>query len=133
MLAQIASHAYPELFSSVYSGELQSVVSVNPTNADPKTPVKTMNRERRPIGWNRGVPDYTFDLEMAVGKQGLEADFEKLSETMEEFTMVFEADDGGIRLRYEGCVVTNVSYNANEAGEMRATVSVAARRYFREA
>lgn len=104
--------------------ELQTVRSLQISKSDAKTPVKTMRRKRRALGFTRGVPDYTATIEAVLLQGELEIDWDELQKSGEEFLLVYERGIDGKRRQLIDCVVSDVSEPYDEGGETRVSVTV---------
>jgi hypothetical protein len=106
--------------------ELQTVREMTVGKPDTQTPVKTMTRKRRAIGYTRGIPDYNVSLECAQLAGRPEVDWDRLKETGERFLLVYEKAVDGVRRQLIDCVVDDISEPYSAEGESRITVSIKA-------
>lgn len=112
-----------------YSGgsvEVQTIMSIDVHISDPKTPVKTMRRVRRALGYTRGVPDFTADLKVIYPTASPEIDWDALLASGEEFLIVYEQGLGGQRYQLVSCVVDDITKPFNEGGKTEFTVKITA-------
>lgn len=106
--------------------ELETVRSFSITKADPKTPVKTMRRKRRALGYQRGVPDYSADLEVVLLAGDPEVDWDALQKSGQRFLIAYERGIDGQRRNLVDCIVDEITEPYDEGGETRVTVRVLA-------
>lgn len=111
---------------SVGSKELSTVVSFNVSKTDPKTAVKTMNRRRRAIGFTRGVPDFSVDMEVILLAGEPEVDWDDLQQKGEVFSMTYERGEDGQRRTLVDCTVGDISEPYSEGGETKQSVKLLA-------
>lgn len=127
MARDIVEIALVEIASaSQGSKELETVVGMTPNSTDPAAPVKTMTRKRRAIGYQSGVPDFSFDLEVVIPMGTPEVDWWHLQRTREKFLLMWEENEGGKRWSAIDCIVTDISKPFSERGETKATVKILA-------
>lgn len=110
-----------------YSGgniELKTVQKLELNLKDPKVPVKTMVRGRRPIGRMRGIPEYDGTLTVAQLKGRPEVDWVGLMHSGEEFQFTYEEGDGGARFTCIDAAVDEVGKPFDEKGETYFTVKL---------
>jgi len=106
--------------------ELDTVVSMTVNAPDPKTPVKVMRRKRRAIGYMRGVPEFSVDLEVVLLEGDPEVDWDYLKRSGEEFLITYEENEGGKRYSLIDCVVNDFTKPFAESGETKASVKITA-------
>lgn len=105
----------------------ESVKQISVQAADPKTAVKTFTPKRRPIGTQRGVPEFTGTMQVVLHKGELEVDWWKWMLDNLKKDVVYERAEDGQRMILEGVWVNDVGeeYDAG-GGEMMANVSFGA-------
>lgn len=103
--------------------ELQSVAEFNVTLNDPKAPVKTMTRNRRVLGFTRGIPEHTANMTVVLFASNPEVDWSALQADGEYFTLIYQENDGN-RFACIDCLVGNISKPYRESGETRATIDI---------
>jgi hypothetical protein len=119
--------ALVEINSSVTGSlEMTTLTQFNVTKNDPKTPVKTMNRRRRAIGYTRGVPEFQVEIECALEFGSPEVDWDELQKSGELFLLAYERGDSGERRNLRDCVVADVSEPYTAEGETRMSVTIMA-------
>lgn len=116
--------ALPEISYTGGSKELKSVKEIEVDSKDPKTPVKVMVRDRRPIGYTRGVPEFTAKLTVAQFKEP-EVDWFGLMLSGEKFLITYEEGDGGHRYSLVDAIVNGVNKPFKEDGQIMFTVDLA--------
>src|SRR5689334_19726386 len=101
--------AFIEISTSAGNVELTTVEEFEPNITDKKKPVATMNRNRRPIGKQRGIPEFSADMTVVIplGKQ--EVDWEQLMLSGEEFLITYEESEGGRRFSFVRAWVDELS------------------------
>jgi len=110
-----------------YNGTpLTTVRSFSPKGSDPSAPVKTMNRRRRPIGYTRGVPEHSADLEVVIPVGTPEVDWRELKRAGTTFLLTWTEAEAGKRRSLVDCRVNDCSPSFDEGGEVKMTVSVVA-------
>lgn len=117
-----------EIADSDGSRELETIRELSVDDDDPSTPVKTMNRGRRSIGYTAGVPDFKFTLTVAELVGAPEVDWQRKMRTKEQFLFTYEEGDtaGARRFSFAECRVTKVSKPFKMDGEMFKTVDCVA-------
>jgi hypothetical protein len=104
--------------------ELDVVVSITVNENDEKTPVETMNRNREPIGFTRGVKKTDLDMEVYVPQGPLSNRWRALKESGELFLMTW-VEEGGQRYQAR-CVVDSVSTPYMKDGDIKQSVKLKA-------
>lgn len=112
-----------------YSGpqgsvELTTVESATLNRTKSRTRAKTMNRTRRPIGWQSGVEEATLTLTVIPELVKPEVNWVQAWKQDEEFTCTMEKGLDGVREQVQDCIVSDVNDTFNEAGEARQEVTV---------
>lgn len=126
MSREIVDIAILELSTSEGSIELQTVVSMTVNKTDPKTPVKTMRKKRRALGYMRGVPDWSIDLECVLEEGENEVDWTALKQSGERCLLTYEKNENGERITFKDVVVNEVSEPFSESGETKVAVKLIA-------
>ena len=106
---------------------LTVIVSMNVNEPDEKNFVETMNAERAPIGFTRGVVKPTIDMEVYI-PQGADGNrWRALKESGERFLLTW-VEEGGQRLQASDCVVDDISTPYTKDGDIRQSVKIKALR-----
>jgi hypothetical protein len=106
------------------SKELETVESASVNRNKSRSRVKTMNRQRRSIGFQSGTEEVTISLSVIPEKLDPEIDWVKAWREDEEFSLAIEKGLGGRREQLIGCLVVSVNSSHNENGEARDEVEV---------
>lgn len=106
--------------------ELTVVESATLNRTNPLTRVKTMNRQRRAIAFQRGTREVTITLTIVPERLNPEVDWVKAQDQDEEFILTVEKGLDGIREQLQDCKVSDVNDTFNENGEARQEVTVEA-------
>src|SRR5687767_13801474 len=107
MPLEIVDRALVQITYSGGNKELDTVTSITVNEPDPKTPVETMNRKRRAIGYTRGVPKFSADMEVAVLAGDPDVDWRELKSAAETFLLTYE-EEGGKRFSLVDCTVDEI-------------------------
>jgi len=110
---------------------IETVKSFAPDVNDPKAPVKTMNRARRPLGFTRGVPEFPVKIS-AVIPLVPEVDWQGWCLRGEEKTITFERGDNGTRVTLSRVAINSVNEKADEGGEAMYDIDAVALDYREE-
>lgn len=94
--------------------ETIKALSVNPSN--PKTPVKTMNRDRVAKGYTQGIQEFGFKLTVAV-REKPEIDWHGWVLSRQRRRVVYEQADNGLRVSLGGCVANSIDEKYDQDGE----------------
>jgi len=103
--------------------QLSVVVQLTVNEPDEKNFVETMNPDRAPIGYTRGVVKPTIDMEVYI-PQGADGNrWRALKESGEKFLLTW-VEEGGARLQASDCVVDDVSTPYTKDGDIRQSVKI---------
>ena len=106
------------------SKELTTVEDATINRSKPKTKVKTMNRDRVPIGFQTGTEDVNVSMTVIPELLNPEIDWHKAWKDDEEFTLVIEKGLEGVREQITDCQVSDVNDTANENGDARIELTI---------
>lgn len=122
----IVDRILPQISYSGGNKELRTVKSVSVDESDEKTAVETINRDREPLGFTRGVKKTGLTVETVRLKGELEVDWRALKESGEVFRFSFPEEDGQ-RISAKDCVVDSVTLSYPSSGEVAESVKMKAR------
>jgi hypothetical protein len=105
---------------------LTTVRSWAPKSPNPSAPVKTMNSKRRAIGYTRGVPDFSGDLDVVIPVGTPEVDWREYKRLGTTFLFSWTEASGGKRRSFIDCRVNECSPTFDEGGETKISVSIVA-------
>lgn len=105
--------------------QLDEVVNMTVNEPDEKQFVETMNADRAPIGYTRGVVKPTIDLEVYILQGPKGNRWRALKESGEKFLLSW-VEEGGQRVQARGCVVDDVSTPYTKDGDIRRSVKIKA-------
>ncbi len=106
--------------------ELTTIESATLNRTNPLTRVKTMNRARRAIAFQRGTREVTATLTVVPEKTNPEVNWVRAQDRDEEFVLTVEKGLEGVREQLQDCKVSDVNDTFNENGEARQEVTVEA-------
>ena len=106
--------------------ELTTIESATLNRSNPLTRVKTMNRARRAIAFQRGTREVTATLTVVPEKLNPEVNWVRAQDQDEEFVLTVEKGLEGVREQLQDCKVSDVNDTFNENGEARQEVTVEA-------
>lgn len=106
-----------QVYIEIEGVEMKTIKSFSPTPANPKAPVKTMNRERVARGVTQGTQDFPFKMTVARQVANPEQDWHAWAATKQAKEITYELGDGGLRVTLIDCYLNSVDEKYDEAGE----------------
>jgi len=118
---QPVDRVFIEMDSLDVQKELDTIVEIDIKKSDKKTPVKTLRRARRALGYFRGVPDFNGTMKV-VYLADPEVDWDTLMDTAEQVQLTYEKL-GGKRRTLVDLVIDDISEPYKESGETMIDIS----------
>ncbi|MFA9269830.1 MAG: hypothetical protein ACEQSX_03615 [Baekduiaceae bacterium] len=103
--------------------ELETVAKINIDKSQTSTPVQTMNRRRRAIGYKHGAAEFKVSMEVEMLLGTPEVDWDTLLETKEEFQIYYERGDGGKKRQLADMVIDSISEPHDKDGASMQTLT----------
>lgn len=97
--------------------QVRTVKSISIETRDTKTPVKTMNAERRALGVTRGVPDFSGKFSAVIQPVDPEIDWFGWMLRKEARLVVWDLNGDGDRRSLVDVYINSVSEKHDEGGE----------------
>ncbi len=104
----------------------ENAMSAELTRDYPRNAVKTMNRSRRAIAFQSGVPDFSISTTVKEERvlSGATVDWLQAANTNEVFSIVVEHGINGRREIFQSCVITAVSHSYDAEGDASLDVTI---------
>jgi len=104
--------------------ELETVISFEAKSSNPSTPVKTMTKKRRAIGFSSGVPDFSATMTVVNERVDPEVNWRALMLSKERFGLTYERNGDGVRMSCLDVVVNDIQEPYGTDGHQPMTVEV---------
>ena len=106
------------------SRELSTVEDATVNRSKPRNKVKTMTRDRAPIGFQTGTEDVNVSMTVVPELVNPEIDWHKAWKEDEVFQLVIEKGLEGTREQIVDCMVADINDTANENGDARLELTI---------
>src|SRR6185436_7099953 len=97
--------------------ETRTIKSITIDTSDAKAPVKTMNAQRRALGYTRGVPDFSVKFSASMQIVDPEVDWYAWLRNGEARQVTFDLNGDGKRVSLVDVVLNSISEKHDEGGE----------------